>query len=327
MLDEIHYRRERPACERRFPPPCHREPRAFDREENRDQVSDGIADHGIGHHRPVGLPLFAKIKNSANNQQIGEIGKVDKLHRIIAERRRELFEPHGRIHTRQPVVERDQLGVLPIRTDQSHQVRQLFKAKQKKKMRIPVPPKMPPPGSQRSAAFCSPYFRPLAGPTQEKQQSRHSRLRAQQSQRVFYVRCKERDQHARDGQIAERHPFESSTRRPEGGQSPPRHVLQTDHRGFRFHHRTFVPLIGTRHWPRRSRRLFTMLFCSSYTHIWLSAHFVFRCERLWPFMFFSVCQCQTGQSKRFASVAISFPGFTACARPTIESIGLSTSVF
>jgi len=48
----------------------------------------------------------------------------------------------------EPIIECDQLGVLPIRIHQFHQVRQLFKTKKKKQVRIPVPPEMPPPGAE-----------------------------------------------------------------------------------------------------------------------------------------------------------------------------------
>src|ERR1700676_5689979 len=56
---------------------------------------------------------------------------------------RKTLQPERRIPPGKPVIKCNQLRVLPPRLHQMHQPSQLFKAEQKKQMRIPVPPKMP----------------------------------------------------------------------------------------------------------------------------------------------------------------------------------------
>jgi hypothetical protein len=48
------------------------------------------------------------------------------------------------MHTRQPVIERDEFRVFPSLIHQVHEFPQLFEAEQKKQVRVPVSPEMPP---------------------------------------------------------------------------------------------------------------------------------------------------------------------------------------
>src|ERR1051326_5889841 len=132
VLDEIDRRRKWAALERSMPSARHREPGALDRKQNRDHVPDRIANRRVGHYRPVAVPVFAVVKNAAKYQQIRKIRQVRELHEVIARRCRELLEPDSRMHAGEPVIEGDELGVLPARIYEVNERAKLLKAKQEK---------------------------------------------------------------------------------------------------------------------------------------------------------------------------------------------------
>ena len=71
--------------------------------------------------------------------------KRDRHTEIVERRMRKALQPKRRIHSRKPVIKRNQLRILPPRLNQMHQPTQLFKTKQKVEVWIPMPPKMPEP--------------------------------------------------------------------------------------------------------------------------------------------------------------------------------------
>ena len=143
VLDEIDQRSEWAAAKFGLPGAGHGEPRAFDRERNGDEVADGVGHGGVGHHRPIGAPIFAVVEDATNDEQISEIGDVGELHEVIARGRSELLKPHGWVHAGEPEIGGDEFGVLPSRRDEMNQVGEFFEAEKEKEMRIPVAPEVP----------------------------------------------------------------------------------------------------------------------------------------------------------------------------------------
>src|SRR5262249_51554960 len=143
MFNESDRRSEGSTLQIAMPHSRHRIPRALDRKQHRDAITDHIAHHRVSHCRPVRAPVTAAIQNAAYNQQLGEVREVYKLEKIVAQWTGKLFEPQRRMHSRQPIIDRDQLRVLPAGIHEVHELRQLFKAEKKKKVRIPVPPEAP----------------------------------------------------------------------------------------------------------------------------------------------------------------------------------------
>src|SRR6266446_7044675 len=95
-----------------------------------------------------------------------------------------------------------------------HELSQLLKAKQKKKMRIPVPPETPELGG---GSFASPLRLPRNSCfdlAQGQDCCRNQGLHTEQCQWVRKVFREHRDYCAGYCQIRERYPFECSTRRP-----------------------------------------------------------------------------------------------------------------
>jgi hypothetical protein len=105
-----------------------------------------------------------------------------------------------------------------------NELAQLFKAKQEEEVRIPVPPKMPKPPRKRGRAISacpersreSPPFPSRARPSrpgiflsaaERHDDYRHKRLHTEQSHRARQIFRKDRDQHARDGQITQGYPL------------------------------------------------------------------------------------------------------------------------
>src|SRR4029077_5619697 len=121
----------------------HGKPRALDRKENGDGITDRIAGRGIGHHRPIGVPILAVVENATKREQIREVGEVHELHEIITCRSGELLQPNRGVYASQPVIKGDQSCIAPTWGNQVDEIAELFEAKQEEKMRIPVAPEMP----------------------------------------------------------------------------------------------------------------------------------------------------------------------------------------
>src|SRR5260370_1066442 len=214
VLDKIDRRRERPALQGSVPRSGHRKPWTLDRKENRDHIPDRVPRGGIRHHRPIPAPISPVIQDPAQHQQIHEVSEISELHEIVAHRRCKLFQPHCRLHTGQPVIGGDQLGVLPAGCHQMRELSELLKAKQKKQMRIPVPPEMP---ELRRKRVASPVraLRNLRFYTAQCQNDRGNQsLYPDQLQPVCKIFRKHRDHRTRCRQISQRHPLECAARRP-----------------------------------------------------------------------------------------------------------------
>src|SRR5579859_7785610 len=214
MLNEIDRRREWPALQIAMPHSRHRKPRALDRKHHRDAVPNHVARGGVRHRRPVRIPVAPVIQNAADNQQIREIREVRELEKIISQRRRKLFEPQRRMHARQPVIERNQLRVLPAGIYQVHQLRQLFKTEKKKQVRIPVPPEMPEFRRDFFAIQNRELFTPRRNAAQRKNQQRYTRLRCDKAHWMRQIPREDCDHRARKRHITKRDPLKRSTSSP-----------------------------------------------------------------------------------------------------------------
>jgi len=126
-----------------------REPRALHREECGNHVAEHVAGCGVSHHCPITFEIALVIKNTAENQQVNEISEISELHELGERGMRELFEPQRWVHSGKPMIEGDELGVLPTGIDQMHQPAHFFKTKQKEQVRIPVTPEVPEPVRKR----------------------------------------------------------------------------------------------------------------------------------------------------------------------------------
>src|SRR5579863_5738617 len=226
MLDKINGRGERPAMQIAVPHAGHCEPRTLDRKQRRDHIADCVPHRRIGHHRPVGVPFFAVVKNAAEHQQVNEVGEISQLNKIVEQRRSKLFQPHRRMHAKHPVIERNQLRILPNRIDQMNQVSEFLEAEQKKKMRIPVPPEMPEPRGQRNSILLRANFRARACGTQNQNQRGHNCLRADQLPRMSEIFLERGNQYTGKSQVPERHPLKRAARRPDPRQFASRASFQ-----------------------------------------------------------------------------------------------------
>src|SRR6476646_7078650 len=136
------------------------------------------------------------------------------------------------------MIECNQLGILPPRLHQMHQSSHLFKAKQKKQMRIPVPPEMPKSLRQsRTDIPVSPSSRfptklltpgnPNLNPAQAQNQRGHQCLRAGQPRRMCQVLCKQNNQRCRNSQVSQRHALEHPASSPRCSHFPAHQLKKT----------------------------------------------------------------------------------------------------
>src|SRR5258708_16027962 len=151
--------------------------------------------------------------------------------------------------TGHPVVERDQLRILPIRRNQRHQLRQLFKTKQKKQMRIPVPPEMPPQPRKRFPSHAAPLRRSRLNPAKQQHHANYNRPHAQQPQRVPQMLRKQRDQHARRAKIRERRSLKRTARGPRRRRFSPQQTRRRRAQLLRRTQKTSLSLIRVRNPP------------------------------------------------------------------------------
>src|SRR6267378_5295778 len=190
MLDKIDQRSKRSAMQFSVPRPRHRKPRALNRKENRNHIPNRISDRRIRHHRPISVPILPVIQNSAQHQQVNEIRQIRELHELIAPCGRKLLQPNCRMHPRQPMIESNQLRVLPTWQNHMHQRPQLLKTKYEEKVRVPVTPKMPESLSKRARSnseFLDAGLRSTAPniclrPAKRHNHAAHQRLNTEQPQ-------------------------------------------------------------------------------------------------------------------------------------------------
>src|SRR6266576_3484033 len=214
LFDEIDRRRERPALQRAVPRPRHRKPGALDGKEDRDQIPDRVSRGRIRHYRPISAPILPVIQDPAQRQQIHEVSEICKLHEIVPRRRCELFQPHRRLHARQPVIGGDQLRVLPAGRDQVYELSQFLKTKQEIQVRIPVPPEVPELRRKRGASPLRALRNSGLYKAQNQDHRRNQRLHTNQHHGMRKIFRKHRNQRTRCRQISKRHPFECAARRP-----------------------------------------------------------------------------------------------------------------
>jgi len=113
FLDQVDERRERSARKIAVPHARECEPRALHREEHRDDIAEHVSDGRVCHHRPITFKIAPAVENPAEYQKKKKISEVGELHEFVQRRVRQALQPQRRIHTCQPLIERDQLGVLP----------------------------------------------------------------------------------------------------------------------------------------------------------------------------------------------------------------------
>src|SRR5712691_7469217 len=70
-----------------------REPGAFNREKDRNDVAHYVRRHAGRHHRPESAPLTPAFERDAYNGEVNEVADVRQLYHIVQYGLRELPEP------------------------------------------------------------------------------------------------------------------------------------------------------------------------------------------------------------------------------------------
>src|SRR5579859_1270495 len=304
MLDKIDRRGKWSALQICVPHSRHREPRAFDRKKHRDQIADRVARGGVRHRGPILFPIAPVVQNSDDDEQIREVGDVCELKKIVPRRRGKLFEPQRRMHSRQPKIERDQLRILPAGIDEVHEFSKLFKTKQKKQVRIPVPPEMPAARGQRFAAQKGAFLAPRRRAAQRKNQGGNRGLRRHKPRRMREVSREDRDQHSRKCQIAERDPFKCAACLPHIGRFTLKNSGQVLQRGFSWR--------ALRPGQNRFIGIETVLLLHRALSGTIFGNFVFGRA--------ACSHRRISQRRRSAAFRSPASGFTAAGMPTLASI-------
>src|SRR5215469_1039233 len=169
--------------------------------------------------------------------------------------------------SRGPVVERDQLGVLPVGRHERHQVRELLKAVQKEQVGIPVAPIVPPAGCERGSVNL------LAGgvaslePAERQYDRRGLGFRAQYLERMLQILPEHENQQSGNAQVAEGPPFESAAGGPRLGGFSFERLPETGYLRSRFRQRSRVSAKRRRWRPRRNRHFVLNLLSLPIAHV------------------------------------------------------------
>src|SRR5579885_1160979 len=143
VLDKVDRGGEGAALQFAVPPAGHGKPRALDGEEDGDEIATAVGHHGIRHDGPVGAPIATIVEDATDDEQISKVGQIDELEEVVSCWSGQMLEPNGRMHPEEPMVESNELRVLPGRPDKVNERAELLETEEEKKVRIPESPKMP----------------------------------------------------------------------------------------------------------------------------------------------------------------------------------------
>src|ERR1700751_5516877 len=127
------------------------------------------------------------------------------------------------MHAEHPVVESDEFGVLPIGIHQVDEVSQLFEAKKKKQMRIPMSPEMPKARAEGYTVAQRALFRAGGGRAKQEDDCGDDGLRANQLPGMRKIPGEDGNHSAGESQIAQRDMLKGTQRRPGAREVPAQH--------------------------------------------------------------------------------------------------------
>ncbi len=176
-----------------------------------------------------------------------------------------------------------------------------------------MPPEMPPQPRKRFPFNAAPLRRSRLNPTKQQHHANYNRPHSQQPQRVPQMLRKQRDQHARHRKIRERRSLKRTARGPRRRRFPPQQTRRRRAQLLRRTQKTSLPLIRVRNRQnlRGSLRFDFSCLLTFHRCVPIVWSFTLSLSEFSKANFFSECQCQIAQSRKFAVAASSFPGFTA----------------